>query len=200
MPQPAAIGRLAEQESPAIAVHVDSWVRRGRDYLQVLIVATAGAADVAEALDLAWRAFRKAAGDDAAGWDMARHATFPERARFPVVIRAARESALAVREGGGGYGIPNARCNGAADGGGRSGYGGAVEPPIPDLLGTVTITSAETAGGPCLRVSRDRDAPAGPGAAIPVVHRRFWLAPSGGMCVRTSGRAAVPTAGCRLAR
>jgi hypothetical protein len=38
----------------------------------VLIVATAAAADVAEALDLAWRAFRKAAGDDAAGWDMAR--------------------------------------------------------------------------------------------------------------------------------
>jgi hypothetical protein len=62
-------------------VHVDSRVRRGRDYLQVLIVATAGAAGVAEALDLAWRAFGKAAGSDAAGWDMARHAAFPERVR-----------------------------------------------------------------------------------------------------------------------
>jgi hypothetical protein len=88
-------------------VHVDSWVRLGRDYLEMLIVATVDAADVAEALDLAWRAFRKAAGDDAAGWDMARHAAFPELARFPVVIRAARESALAVREGGDGYGIAN---------------------------------------------------------------------------------------------
>ena len=27
-----------------------------------------------------------------------------------------------------------------------------------------------------------------------------WLGPSGGMCVRTSGRAGVPTAGCRPAR
>jgi hypothetical protein len=60
--------RLAEQQSPAIAVHIDSWVRRGRDYLQVVIAGTAGAAD---ALDLAWQSFRKAAGDDAAGWDMA---------------------------------------------------------------------------------------------------------------------------------
>jgi len=28
---------------------------------------------------------------------------------------------------------------------------------IPDLPGTATIASGETAGGPCLRVSRDRD-------------------------------------------
>ena len=32
-------------------------------------------------------------------------------------------------------------------------------------------------------------------AAMPVVHRRFWLAPSGGTCVRTSGRADVITQG-----
>ena len=78
----SAAGRAGE---PAVAVHVDSWVRRGRDYLQVLIAATAGAAGVAGALDLAWRVFGKAAGSDAAGWDMARHAAFPERARarFP---------------------------------------------------------------------------------------------------------------------
>jgi hypothetical protein len=71
MPQPAVIGRLAERQSPAIAAHIDSWIRRGRDYLQVVIVATVDAADVAGALDLAWRVFRKATGDDAEGWDMA---------------------------------------------------------------------------------------------------------------------------------
>ncbi len=38
--------------------------------VRVVIAATAEAADVAEALDLAWWVFRRAAGDDA-GWDMA---------------------------------------------------------------------------------------------------------------------------------
>jgi hypothetical protein len=37
----------------------------------VVIVARVEAADVADALDLAWQAFRNAAGDDAAGWEMA---------------------------------------------------------------------------------------------------------------------------------
>jgi len=37
----------------------------------VVVVATVIADDVAEALDLAWWAFREAAGDDLAGWDMA---------------------------------------------------------------------------------------------------------------------------------
>jgi hypothetical protein len=37
----------------------------------VVIAARVDAADVADALDLAWQAFRKAAGDDAAGWDIA---------------------------------------------------------------------------------------------------------------------------------
>jgi hypothetical protein len=61
--------RLADQATPAAALHVGSWVRRGRDYLQVDIVASVAAADVADALDLAWQAFRKA-GDDT-GWDTA---------------------------------------------------------------------------------------------------------------------------------
>jgi hypothetical protein len=39
----------------------------GRDH-QAVIAATVDAAD---ALDLAWQSFRKAAGADAAGWDMA---------------------------------------------------------------------------------------------------------------------------------
>ena len=62
--------RLAGQESPVIAVRMDNWVRRGRDDLHVMIVATVDAADVAEALDLAWQSFMSAAGDNA-GWDMA---------------------------------------------------------------------------------------------------------------------------------
>jgi hypothetical protein len=62
--------RLAEQESAAVTLYFDSEVRRGRDDIRVVIVATVDAADVAEALDLAWKAFRKAAGD-LAGWDLA---------------------------------------------------------------------------------------------------------------------------------
>ena len=63
--------QLAEQESDAIALRVDSEIRRGRDYVRVVILATVDAADVAEALDLAWWAFRKAAGEDLAGWALA---------------------------------------------------------------------------------------------------------------------------------
>ena len=61
--------QLAEQESAAAALHVDSEIRRSRDDVQhqVVIVATVDAADVAEALDLAWWAFRKAA-EELAGW------------------------------------------------------------------------------------------------------------------------------------
>lgn len=60
--------RLAEQETPAIAARVDSWVRWGRDYLQIVIVATVNAADAAEALDAAWWFLRKTEDDDAEGW------------------------------------------------------------------------------------------------------------------------------------
>ena len=62
--------RLAEQGSDVVlAPRIDWELRRGRDYVRVVIVATAIADDVAEALDLAWWAFREAAGDDLAGWD-----------------------------------------------------------------------------------------------------------------------------------
>ena len=60
--------QLAGQESAAIAPHVDSEIRRGRDYVRIVILATVDAADVAEALDLTWWTFRKAAGEDLAGW------------------------------------------------------------------------------------------------------------------------------------
>jgi hypothetical protein len=63
--------RLTEQGSAAVAARVDSEVRRGRDYVRVVILMTVDAADVAEALDTAWQAFRKAAGDDLEGWDTA---------------------------------------------------------------------------------------------------------------------------------
>ena len=62
---------LGEPEGDAVALHMDSEVRRGRDYVRVVIVATVDAADVAEALDLAWWAFQKAAGEDLAGWALA---------------------------------------------------------------------------------------------------------------------------------
>ena len=72
--------QLAEQESAAAALHVDSEIRRSRDYVQhqVVIVATVDAADVAEALDLAWWAFRKAAGEELAGWTGAAAEVRPE--------------------------------------------------------------------------------------------------------------------------
>jgi hypothetical protein len=54
--------QLAEQESAAAALHVDSEIRRGRDYVRVVIVATVDAADVAEAHDLTWWTFRKGRG------------------------------------------------------------------------------------------------------------------------------------------
>jgi hypothetical protein len=56
--------QLAEQESAAVALRVDSEIRRGRDYVRVIVLATVDADDVAEALDLTWWAFRKAAGED----------------------------------------------------------------------------------------------------------------------------------------
>ena len=63
--------RLAELESPAVAAaEIESETRRGSDYVRVTITAAVDAADVAAALTVAWGAFRQAAGDDAAGWDM----------------------------------------------------------------------------------------------------------------------------------
>jgi hypothetical protein len=64
--------RLADGESSAvIAPRVDRELRRGRDFVRVVIVMTVDARDVAGALALAWRVFLEAAGDDAGGWDMA---------------------------------------------------------------------------------------------------------------------------------
>jgi hypothetical protein len=63
---------LAEQQSAAVAdAHIESETRRGRDYVRVTISVAVRAPDVAHALATAWWVFRKAASDDAAGWDMA---------------------------------------------------------------------------------------------------------------------------------
>jgi hypothetical protein len=63
--------RLAEQESPVVGdQHVDSQVRRGRDYVAVAVLMTVTAPDVAGALAVGWDVFREAAGGDAEGWDV----------------------------------------------------------------------------------------------------------------------------------
>ncbi len=54
-----------------IGPRIDSEVRRGQDYVRVVVVATIVTADVAQAAIVAWRAFRRAAGEDLAGWDVA---------------------------------------------------------------------------------------------------------------------------------
>jgi len=64
--------RLAGQQSgTVIAPRIDRETRRGRDFVRVVVVMAVDAGDVAEALDLAWWVFRKAAENDAGGWDMA---------------------------------------------------------------------------------------------------------------------------------
>jgi len=64
--------RLGEQEgATVIAARIDSEVRRGRDYVRVVIAITVSADDVAEALDTAWRVFLNASDDNAPGWDTA---------------------------------------------------------------------------------------------------------------------------------
>ncbi len=47
----------------------ESW--RGRDFVHVVVVMTVMAADVGQALVIAWRAFPRAAGDGIEGWDVA---------------------------------------------------------------------------------------------------------------------------------
>jgi hypothetical protein len=64
--------RLAGRErSEVFAPRVDREIRRGRDFVRVVIVMGVEAGDVAAALALAWWVFVEAAGDDASGWDMA---------------------------------------------------------------------------------------------------------------------------------
>ena len=52
-------------------LRVDRELRRGSDSIRVVIVATAEASDVAEALDLTWSAVLEGVGADLSGWDLA---------------------------------------------------------------------------------------------------------------------------------
>ena len=64
--------RLAAQENPALRYpHIETETRRGKDHVAVTVLMTVHAPDLAQALTAAWDAFRQAAGDDTAGWDIA---------------------------------------------------------------------------------------------------------------------------------
>ncbi len=63
---------LADPVDPAIAsAEIASELRRGADYVRVTVALTVAATDVADALAIAWDAFRGAAQDDPAGWEVA---------------------------------------------------------------------------------------------------------------------------------
>ena len=62
---------LADLADPAItAAEIASEHRRGADYVRVTVVLAVAAADVADALAIAWDAFTGAAGDDLTGWEI----------------------------------------------------------------------------------------------------------------------------------
>jgi hypothetical protein len=64
--------QLGAQESPTvIGPHIEREVRRRPDYVRVTVSVAVDAPDIAQALTAAWWMFRKAAGDDLAGWDLA---------------------------------------------------------------------------------------------------------------------------------
>jgi hypothetical protein len=99
-------GALADAVDPAIAsAEIASELRRGADYVRVTVALTVAATDVADALAIAWDAFRRAARDDLTGWEVAAAAAQvqPElpltgasdhSAALPVAhLRASRQSA-----------------------------------------------------------------------------------------------------------
>jgi len=62
---------LADPGDPAIAAaEIASEHRRGADYVRVTVAVALKASDVADALAIAWDAFREAAGDDLVGWEV----------------------------------------------------------------------------------------------------------------------------------
>ena len=80
---------LADPADPAIATaEIASELRRGAGYVRVTLALTILSTDVADALTIAWDAFRSAARDDLAGWEVTAEVT-PE----PPLIRARRSSA-----------------------------------------------------------------------------------------------------------
>jgi hypothetical protein len=64
---------LARLEGGAVTgAAIESEARRGRDHVSVTVAVAVTADDIAEALEAAWWAFRLAAADDPAGWDLVR--------------------------------------------------------------------------------------------------------------------------------
>jgi hypothetical protein len=62
---------LADPGDPAItAAEIESEHRRGADYVRVTVAVAVAASDVADALSIAWDAFREAAGDNLVGWEV----------------------------------------------------------------------------------------------------------------------------------
>jgi hypothetical protein len=62
---------LADPADPAIATaEIASELRRAADYVRVTLALTILATDVADALAIGWDAFRSAARDDLAGWEV----------------------------------------------------------------------------------------------------------------------------------
>jgi hypothetical protein len=62
---------LAAPVDPAIATaEIASELRRGADYVRVTLALTVVTTDIADALTIAWDAFRNAARDDLAGWEV----------------------------------------------------------------------------------------------------------------------------------
>jgi hypothetical protein len=63
---------LADPVDPAItSAEIASELRRGADYVRVTVALTVVTTDVADALAIAWDAFRTAAQNDLAGWEVA---------------------------------------------------------------------------------------------------------------------------------
>ena len=63
---------LADPGDPAVAAaEIVSELRRGADYVRVIVALTVLATDIADALIIAWEAFGSAAGDDLTGWEVA---------------------------------------------------------------------------------------------------------------------------------
>jgi hypothetical protein len=62
---------LASPGDPAVlAAELASEKRRGADYVQAVVMVTAVAADVADAVAIAWETFGSAAAGDRLGWDL----------------------------------------------------------------------------------------------------------------------------------
>ena len=82
---------LADAVDPAIvSAEIASQLRRGVDYVRVSVAVTVATTDVADALAIAWDAFRCAARDDPAGWEVAAATAQFSRSRINPFQPAAR--------------------------------------------------------------------------------------------------------------